>query len=103
MKNLINKSEVQTYKNIKDFIINNNLSIIKLYIYEELTHFTEFEQLNEQQQIEILNSIHSYWLHNDFMENDLYNIIDITMQYIKQIIESNFDYLFFESIINKNL
>lgn len=102
MKNLINKSEVQTYKNIKDFIINNNLSIIKLYIYEELTHFTEFEQLNEQQ-IEILNSIHSYWLHNDFMENDLYNIIDITMQYIKQIIESNFDYLFFESIINKNL
>lgn len=103
MKNLINKSEVQTYKNIKDFINNNNLSITKLYIYNELANFIEFEQLNEQQQSKILNSIYSYWLYSYLTENYIYNIVEIAIHNLKTIIQNNFDYKFFENLLNENI
>lgn len=90
------------YKKILKEIDKQKLSIVKLDIASDLLSFhdKEYNNLLDDEKMNIINLVYAYWLHNDLIENTLYNIVEVAIQFVKHIKQNKFDYKYFEKIID---
>lgn len=60
-------------------ILENNKNIIglscKISIVEDMQNFENYQALKEEEKAKLLDFIYSFWIHNDFLENTLFDII----------------------------
>ena len=84
-------------------------AITKLEIVSYLLEFEEYTNLKEPQKEKMLDFLYSYWVNNDLVEYNLYDMVEMTINAqiyefpnILQMID-DLDYKTFENIVNEKI
>lgn len=91
------------YYEILEEIKRKGLYISKIYIFSELDWYHDFKILENEEKMKIIDLIYSYYIQEDLIENNLFNLIEITQDYIDDIKEHDFDFKYFENLMNCNI
>lgn len=82
-------------------------AITKLEIVSYLLEYDEYTKLKEEQKEKLLDFLYSYWINNDLMENNLYDMVEMIVNApsygfsnILQMLD-DLDYKTFENIVNE--
>ena len=84
-------------------------AITKLEIVSYLLEYEEYTNLKETQKEKMLDFLYSYWINNDLIENNLYDMVEMIVNAqnygfpnILQMLD-DLDYKNFENIVNEKI
>lgn len=94
-------------KLVKELKEKETGAITKFEIVSYLLEYDEYTKLKEEQKEKFLDFLYSYWINNDLVENNLYDMVEMIVNApsygfpnILQMLD-DLDYKTFENIVNE--
>ena len=101
--------KIKEYIKIINNIEEKNGNITKLYFVWQAKDFDLWQEMDEKQQEKLIDYCYSYWLDEELLENNIYNVMDVIFNnycYNSDKIVKNIDTLTYKefcNIINENM